>query len=56
MSATQLVRDLKERLRYIEREIRARKTLEKERDQIRRLLRAAKQEKATVHALKRTAS
>lgn len=56
LSMTQLMRDLKARLRYVEREIKARKTLEKEREQIRRLLKAAKQEKATVHALKRTAS
>jgi flagellar motility protein MotE (MotC chaperone) len=56
MSATQLVRDLKRRLRYVENEIKARKTLEKERDQIRRLIKAAKQDKATVHAIKRAAS
>ena len=55
MSAAQLLRDLKSRLRFIEREIKARKTLEKERDQIRRLIKAAKQDKATVHALKRAA-
>ena len=36
-------------------EFKARKTLEKERDQIRRLLKAAKQENATVHAIKRSA-
>jgi len=55
MSTTQLLRDLKTRLRYVEREIKARKTLEKERDQIRRLIKAAKQDKATIHALKRAA-
>lgn len=56
MSATQLVRDLKHRLRYVENEIKSRKTLEVERDQIRRLIKAAKQDKATVHAIKRAAS
>ena len=49
MSAAQLVRDLKQRLRYVENEIKTRKTLEKERDQIRRLIKAAKQDTATVH-------
>lgn len=53
MSTAQLLRDLKNRLRFIEREIKARKTLEKERDQIRRLIKAAKQDRATVHAIKR---
>jgi len=55
MSTQQLVRDLKRRLRYVESEIKARKHLEKERDQIRRLLKAAKLEQATVHAIKRAA-
>lgn len=55
MSTTQLLRDLKQRLRFVEREIKARKMLEKERDQIRRLIQAAKKEKATVHAIKRAA-
>lgn len=53
MSTHQIVRDLKTRLRYVEREIKARAQLERERDQIRRLLKAAKQEQASVHALKR---
>lgn len=56
MSATQLVRDLKRRLRYVENEIKARKALEAERDQIRRLIKAAKQDTGTVHAIKRAAS
>lgn len=56
MSATQLVRDLKHRLRYVENEIKARKALEAERDQIRRLIKAAKQDTGTVHAIKRAAS
>lgn len=55
MTTAQLIRDLKNRLRVVEREIKARKTLEKERDQIRRLIQAAKQNKATVHAIKRAA-
>ena len=55
MSTQQLVRDLKTRLRYVENEIKARKRLEKERDQIRRLIKAAKLEQATVHAIKRVA-
>ena len=55
VSMNQIVRDLKRRLRFVENEIKARKTLEKERDQIRRLLKAAKQENATVHAIKRSA-
>jgi len=55
MSTTQLLRDLKQRLRFVEGEIKARKALEKERDQIRRLIQAAKKEKATVHAIKRAA-
>lgn len=53
LSAQQVIKDLKARLRHVEREIKARKALEAERDQIQRLLKAAKQEKATVHALKR---
>jgi hypothetical protein len=55
VNTQQIVRDLKRRLRYIENEIKARKTLEKERAQIQRLLKAAKQEQATVHAIKRSA-
>ena len=55
MSTAQLLRDLKTRLRYVECEIKARKRLEKERDQIRRLIKAAKQDKATIHSLKRVA-
>lgn len=55
MTTAQLIRDLKHRLRFVEREIKARKALEKEREQIRRLIQAAKQNKATVHAIKRAA-
>lgn len=55
MSTSQLIRDLKRRLRYVEGEIKVRKQLEKERSQIQRLLKAAKQEQATVHAIKRAA-
>lgn len=52
-SAKQVLRDLKARLRYVEREIKLRQSLEAEREQIQRLIKAAKQEKAVVHALKR---
>ena len=55
LSAAALIKNLRTRLVVVEREIRVRTALEDEREQIKRLLKAAKQEKATVHALKRVA-
>lgn len=44
LTTRRLLADLKARLRVVEREIKARKTLEKERDQIQRLIAAANNE------------
>lgn len=48
----QVLRQLKDRLRTVEREIRARKTLEAERDQIRRLIGATKNERDNLRRLR----
>ncbi len=52
--ARDMVRDIKARLRVVNAEIRARKTLERERDQLQRLLTAAKTKPATVRAIRST--
>lgn len=48
----QVLRQLKDRLRVVDREIKTRKTLEKERDQIRRLISAAQQEQSNLRRMR----
>jgi hypothetical protein len=55
ITAGSVVKQLRARLRVVQREILARQALEAEREQIKRLLRAAEENKATVHALRRAA-
>lgn len=56
LSTKTLLADLRARLREVKKQIAERKRLERERDQIMRLLKAAKKNKTpTVHALKRVA-
>lgn len=52
LSARQLISQLKARLREVEREIKVRKTLEDERDQLRRLMSAAKAERNNVRRIR----
>lgn len=47
-----VLRQLKDRLRVVDREIKSRKTLEKERDQIRRLISATKNERDNLRRLR----
>lgn len=48
------MRQLKARLRVVEREIKARALLEAERDQIKRLIAAAKNERTNLRAIRAT--
>lgn len=52
LSTRQLMAQLRARLRVVEREIKARKTLEQERDQIRRLIGAAQQERNNLRRIR----
>lgn len=55
LTAASVMKQLRARLKEVEREIRVRRSLEEERDQIKRLLRAAKENKSTVTPLRRAA-
>jgi hypothetical protein len=52
LSTKQLLADLRARLRVVEREIKVRKSLDQERDQIRRLIKAAQQERDNVRRIR----
>lgn len=52
LSTRQILSQLKARLRVVEREIRVRKTLEQERDRIRRLIAAANQERDNLRRIR----
>lgn len=52
LNARDMVRNIRARLRDVEREIRARKSLEQERDQLKRLLVAVKQKPAPVRTIR----
>lgn len=54
LSTADVLRQLKARLRVVEREIKTRKTLEAERDQIQRLITAAKNERSNLRAIRAT--
>ncbi len=54
VSTADVMRQLKARLRVVEREIKARKLLEAERDQIMRLIAAAKNERNNLRAIRAT--
>lgn len=54
ISTADVLRQLKARLRVVEREIKARKSLELERDQIKRLIAAAKNERSNLRAIRAT--
>jgi len=54
VSTAEVMRQLKARLRVVEREIKARKLLEFERDQIMRLIAAAKNERNNLRAIRAT--
>lgn len=54
VSTADVMRQLKARLRVVEREIKARALLEAERDQIKRLIAAAKNERTNLRAIRAT--
>jgi hypothetical protein len=54
LNTAEVMRQLKARLRVVEREIKARKSLETERDQIQRLISAAKNERNNLRAIRAT--
>ena len=54
LNTATVLRQLKARLRVVEREIKTRKTLEAEREQIQRLIAAAKNERSNLRAIRAT--
>lgn len=52
VSLKQVLRQLKDRLRVVDREIKSRRALEKERDQIRRLIAATTQEQSNLRRIR----